>query len=60
MQQHGSFAILLFFLIDEVLKMFYKVEPWALKTVAAPMNLFLNQSPKVGALTCKKNINDCP
>jgi hypothetical protein len=39
----GSFAASLFFyfLIDEVLKMFYKLKPWALKTAAAATNIVI-------------------
>jgi hypothetical protein len=36
LRQHGSFAILLFFLVDEVLKMFYKLKPWACKLPQPP------------------------
>jgi hypothetical protein len=32
---------LLFFLIDEMMKHFYKLKPWALKTVAAAASSFI-------------------
>jgi hypothetical protein len=38
-RQHGSFAILLFFLIDVMLSRLYKIKQWALKTVAAAAGL---------------------
>jgi hypothetical protein len=41
MQQHGSFAILLFFLIDKVVKHSYKMKCWACKTVAAAASSFI-------------------
>jgi hypothetical protein len=41
LRQHCSFANHLFFLIDEMMKHFYKLQPWALKTVAAAASTFI-------------------
>jgi hypothetical protein len=43
-----------------MLNRLYEIEHRALNAVAAPTNIFLNQSHLVGAFTCSKNINDCP
>jgi hypothetical protein len=59
MQQHGNFAILLFFLIDEMQS---RQRKWNVGLV------MLSQQPQVSktlkcimaALTCKKNLFDCP
>jgi hypothetical protein len=41
LRQHGSFAILLFFLIDEMQSRFYKMKRWACNTVAAATNTLI-------------------
>ena len=41
MQQQGSYAILLFFLIDEIQSRFYKLKPWACNAVAIAASSFI-------------------
>ena len=41
MQQHGSFAIPLFFLFDEDVRHFYKMKRWAYNAVAAATNTLI-------------------